>query len=45
MIERRINSGDGRKRNASEIGACFSGEVERFSDLSGGQASIKYARG
>ena len=33
MIERRINSGDGRKRTASEIEIYFNGEVERFSDL------------
>lgn len=33
-----------RKRTASEIGAYFDGEVERFSDLTGGQASIKGAR-
>jgi tRNA (cmo5U34)-methyltransferase len=40
-----MDSGDGeRKRSASEIGAYFDGEVERFSDLSRGQLSIKDAR-
>lgn len=32
------------KRTAAEIGAYFDGEVERFSDLARGQASIKDAR-
>ena len=32
------------KRTTAEIGACFDREVERFSDLSTGQASIKDAR-
>ena len=32
------------KRTAAEIGRYFNGEVERFSDLSKGQASIKDAR-
>jgi len=32
------------KRTVSEIGAYFDGEVERFSDLAKGQASIKDAR-
>ena len=40
-----MNSGDRQgKRTASEIGAYFNGEVERFSDLSRGQASIKDAK-
>jgi len=34
----------GPKRTAAEIGAYFNGEVERFSDLAKGQASIKDAR-
>ena len=33
-----------KKSTAAEIGAYFDGEVERFSDLSKGQASIKDAR-
>lgn len=32
------------KRTVAEIGAYFDGEVERFSDLSAGQSSIKDAR-
>ena len=32
------------KRTAAEIGRYFNGEVERFSDLAKGQASIKDAR-
>ena len=32
------------KRSIAEIGAYFNGEVERFSDLAQGQASIKDAR-
>ena len=32
------------KRTVAEIGSYFNGEVERFSDLSKGQASIKDAR-
>ena len=32
------------KRTVAEIGSYFNGEVERFSDLEKGQASIKDAR-
>jgi len=35
---------DQKKRTTAEIGAYFNGEVERFSDLAKGQASIKDAR-
>ena len=38
------SDGSGPKRTAAEIGAYFNGEVERFSDLARGQASIKDAR-
>ncbi len=38
------SDGSGPKRTAAEIGAYFNGEVERFSDLAKGQASIKDAR-
>ena len=34
----------GPKRTVAEIGSYFNGEVERFSDLEKGQASIKDAR-
>ena len=33
-----------KKRTVAEIGSYFNGEVERFSDLAKGQASIKDAR-
>ena len=35
---------DGPKRTVAEIGSYFNGEVERFSDLAKGQASIKDSR-
>lgn len=35
---------NGPKRTVAEIGSYFNGEVERFSDLAKGQASIKDAR-